>query len=164
MSSTTGSTKQYSDLTPYRAAQVLTVQLRKLGLIEPDEEIAPQTMYSNKSIKRVGTKKSEGGAGIMFDGDAFMDYLRNEVAARRSGGRVRASVNIDRLAAEFDVDTEAPADQPVADEDVHTATASGPAADPINETSGPLTDSTDAVVEDSKTDEDSLSEDDLDAE
>src|SRR5216684_3672409 len=106
MSSTTTEVAQpTTNVTPYRAAQIMTVQYRKLGLIAPDEEIAPQTMYSNKTIARTGDlKKAQGGAGQKFVAASFFEWMKNDAAARAAGGRTRAKVNVALLAEEFDLE------------------------------------------------------------
>jgi len=165
MSETTTTTAR-TNLTPYRAAQVMTRQFRKLGLIDADEEIGPQTMYSNKSIKRVpgSKKKSEGGEGILFDGDSFFQYLQNEVAARRGGTRVRTKVNVDRLAEQFNLDDDnvtavAPVNQTDDETEALIAAETGDAllteqGDAINNSTGPLTDEPAAAQANAEDDED----------
>jgi hypothetical protein len=96
---TSTTTKQYTDLTPYRAAQIATLQLRKAGKLAADEEIAPQTMYSNKSITRYGSPKAQGGTGVMFVGASFAAWLQ---AAKSGTGTARVSFNLDRIAAQYD--------------------------------------------------------------
>ncbi len=107
MSSTTGK----SDLTPYAAAVVATAVLRKHGILDADQEIAPQSMYGNKTITRYGEPRREGGDGVMFNGDSFAEWLDAQVEGRATGARQR--VNVKALLAEYDPET----DEPESDED-----------------------------------------------
>jgi len=81
----------FSDLTPFMAAKVATVILQASGTLPPGKEIAPQAMYSNKTIERYGTKRTEGGQGIYFRGDSFAKWL-TEAKKGVAGGR-RVDVN-----------------------------------------------------------------------
>jgi hypothetical protein len=93
--------RHYSDLTPYAAAIVLTRKLHQAGKLAADEEIRSQTMYSNKSIKRYGTPRKDGGEGVYFVGDSFAQYLKQQLSG---SGATRSSKDYDALSAEFDVD------------------------------------------------------------
>ena len=92
----------YTDVTPYVAAQIATQALREAGLLDSDVEIAPQSMYGNKTIARYGTSRREGGDGIMFVGDSFKEWLDAQLEGRQGGTRTR--VNLKALMAEYGED------------------------------------------------------------
>jgi hypothetical protein len=88
----------YTDVTPYVAATIATQALRAAGLIDDDVEIAPQSMYGNKTIERYGKPRREGGDGIMFVGDSFKQWLDAQLEGRTS---TRSRVNVKALLAEY---------------------------------------------------------------
>jgi hypothetical protein len=114
MSSTTSTTK-HTDVTPYRAAQILTARLHAAGRLPADEEVAPQTMYGNKTITRFGTPKREGGQGVYFEGDSFNEWLEAYMSgdAPKTGGKV----NVNALIAEYSGDQANADEDPDEDED-----------------------------------------------
>jgi len=91
--------KHFSDVTPYQAAQIATLRLRKAGKLGEDETIAPQAMYSKKGIKRYGESKQNGGTGVFFVGDSFAAWLDAQVEGRQVAGGRR--VNINELVKEY---------------------------------------------------------------
>jgi hypothetical protein len=103
MSENTSTNVKHSDLTPYRAAQVATAVLRVAGKLGVDgngkpKTIEPQSMYSNKTIKRHGSAKSAGGSGVMFDGESFNEWLQAQL---RGTGTTRRSSDFGSLLAEY---------------------------------------------------------------
>lgn len=124
MTESTVQTVKHSDLTPYRAAQVATAVLRAAGKLQgvdsngKPKAIEPQTMYSNKSIKRYGEAKRDGGTGVMFVGESFNEWLQSQL---RGTGSTRTRSNFGSLLAEYtvEIDDEDVADEPEdGDEDV----------------------------------------------
>jgi len=97
-----------SDVTPYQAAKIATKWLRKHGKIAEDQEIAPQTMYSNKAIERYGKPRTQGGQGVYFVGASFMQWLQNWGTG---GTGARGRVNIEALANEYMADLDNLIDQ-----------------------------------------------------
>jgi hypothetical protein len=116
MTESTVQTVKHSDLTPYRAAQVATAVLRAAGKLQgvdsngKPKAIEPQTMYSNKSIKRYGEAKRDGGTGVMFVGESFNEWLQSQL---RGTGSTRTRSNFGSLLAEYTVEID---DEDVADE------------------------------------------------
>jgi len=94
------SEQSFSDVTPYVAAQIATELLRADGILAADEEIAPQSMYGNKTIERYGTPRREGGDGIYFVGTSFKAWLDAQREGRESGRR--SKVNLRALLSEYD--------------------------------------------------------------
>jgi hypothetical protein len=96
---------KHTDLTPYAAAEIAT---RVLG-----RKVSSQTMYGlarpgkgENAKSRIATvegskPRSEGGDGILFDGDAFAEWLG---AMKRGGSGTRVRQDFDALAKEFDED------------------------------------------------------------
>jgi hypothetical protein len=100
----TSTTKQFSPVTPYRAAQIATAILHDVGVLPMDETIEPQTFYSNKTIKRTDDKKkSEGGPGLRFEGASFNEWLQ---AAKKGTGTVRVTSSLNALLAEYAEDSD----------------------------------------------------------
>lgn len=97
-------TSEYTDLTPYMAAKVATKVLQAAGKLTAEQEVKPQSMYSNKTIKRTGTKKSDGGSGVFFVGSSFKQWLDLQLTSMGTASRGR--VNVDALANEYMADFE----------------------------------------------------------
>jgi hypothetical protein len=104
----TDESHNYSDVTPYAAAELAN---RLLGVKEGDKPRTSQTFYSyarNHSIEsnydewvRDGGKKS--GYKVELKGDAFMKWLQDTADGKISG---RSRNDYDRLAEEFALDAE----------------------------------------------------------
>jgi hypothetical protein len=120
------STTTHSNLSPYRAAQIMTAKGRESGKLGVDDEgkpetVEPQTMYSLKVPWRHGTARRDGGDGVYFEGEAFAEYLEAWLAGTATGGGTRKQT-LQALMAEYNVDAET-ADQVESESDRDGQTA-----------------------------------------
>lgn len=107
MSETTATEQTFSDLTPYRGAQILTAALRKAGKIAEDKKIEPQSMYSKSmnALRVPGCKsKKNGGTGIRFVGNLFHEFVERVLDGQATVGAGGTQTKLDTLLAEYGLD------------------------------------------------------------